>query len=124
LRLVLFINNHKPIASMTSPLPTDAPVLVTGATGYFAGVLIRDLLEAGVTVHATVRDVDKTERYRHLLDLPRADGHLHIFKADLLKNKSFADAMEDCRIVFHTAFPYPAGKITDAYKESKFPMPD
>ena len=32
------------------------PVLVTGATGYVAGWLVKQLLEAGITVHAAVRN--------------------------------------------------------------------
>jgi nucleoside-diphosphate-sugar epimerase len=32
------------------------PVLVTGAAGYIAGVLIKELLDEGPTIHATVRD--------------------------------------------------------------------
>ena len=37
-------------------IDTTKPVLVTGATGYVAGWLVKELLEAGVTVHAAVRD--------------------------------------------------------------------
>ena len=34
----------------------QAPVMVTGATGYVAGRLVEKLLEKGHTVHAAVRD--------------------------------------------------------------------
>ncbi|WP_244135683.1 NmrA family NAD(P)-binding protein [Burkholderia seminalis] len=39
-------------------IDTDLPVMVTGATGYVAGRLVQRLLEAGLTVHAAVRDPD------------------------------------------------------------------
>ena len=42
-------------------IDTSSPVMVTGATGYVAGWIVRDLLEAGVTVHASVRDPDNAE---------------------------------------------------------------
>ena len=97
-------------------IPTNEPVLVTGATGYLAGVLIRDLLEAGVTVHGTVRDRDATATYQHILDLPGAATRFKVFQADLLKAGSFRDAMDGCRVVFHTATANPE-KIKDSYKE-------
>ena len=37
-------------------IDTSAPVLVTGATGYVAGWIVKRLLEAGATVHAAVRE--------------------------------------------------------------------
>ncbi|MEU6746208.1 NmrA family NAD(P)-binding protein [Spirillospora sp. NPDC046719] len=41
-----------------SNLPVDASalVMVTGATGYVAGWIVEGLVDAGVTVHAAVRD--------------------------------------------------------------------
>lgn len=88
-------------------IPTDAPVLVTGATGYVAGRVVERLLQEGLTVHATVRDASKTERLQYLNDL--ADGNpgtLRFFSADLLKPGSFAEAMEGCSVVFHIASPF------------------
>ncbi|WP_442870681.1 NAD-dependent epimerase/dehydratase family protein [Cobetia sp. MMG027] len=43
-------------------LDRSHPVLVTGATGYVAGQLIRRLLQEDLTVHAAVRDPGNTER--------------------------------------------------------------
>lgn len=36
-----------------------APVLVTGASGYIGSWIVRYLLEAGYTVHGTVRNPQK-----------------------------------------------------------------
>jgi nucleoside-diphosphate-sugar epimerase len=83
------------------------PVLVTGATGYVAGVLIKQLLELGILVHATVRDVTKKEKYQYIQDVAdRLNGTIKFFSADLLIDGSFYDAMKDCSIVFHTASPF------------------
>ncbi|MCA9573075.1 MAG: NAD-dependent epimerase/dehydratase family protein, partial [Myxococcales bacterium] len=88
-------------------IDTTAPVLVTGATGYVAGPLVRRLLEEGLTVHATVRDPSKTDRLQYLLDLAaRLPGTLRFFGADLLTPGSFAEAMAGCQVVFHVASPY------------------
>ena len=42
------------------------PVLVTGATGYVASWLVKQLLEEGITVHAAVRNPDNKNKVAHL----------------------------------------------------------
>lgn len=83
------------------------PVLVTGATGYIAGWLVKKLLEEGITVHATVRNPDKKEKLKHLDEIAsNAPGEIKYFKADLLTEGAYAEAMKDCELVFHTASPF------------------
>ncbi len=82
-------------------------VLVTGASGYVAGRIVEQLLERGCEVHATVRDPDQRERFRHLDDLAgKHPGTLRTFGADLLDAASFTEAMAGCEVVFHTASPF------------------
>lgn len=101
---------------MTSINPT-APVLVTGATGYVAGVLIKALLERGHTVHAAVRKPDDAAKLRHLNALAaQSSGKIVYFKADLLSEGSYAEAMQGCELVYHTASPFTL-KIQDAQKD-------
>lgn len=47
-------------------MDTSTPVLVTGAPGFVAGWLVKGLLDAGVTVHAAVRDPENTGKRAHL----------------------------------------------------------
>ena len=83
------------------------PVLVTGATGYVASWIVKMLLEEGMTVHATVRDLSNSERVGHLTALDdTAPGQLRLFKADLLDAGSFEEAMGGCELVIHTASPF------------------
>jgi nucleoside-diphosphate-sugar epimerase len=95
---------------MTAATPQyniSVPVMVTGATGYVAGWLIARLLEEGFTVHATVRDPSDTSKSAHLTALANSNpGTLRFFKADLLGNGSYMEAMQGCDIVFHTASPF------------------
>lgn len=85
----------------------SAPILVTGATGYVAGWIVKDLLAAGATVHAAVRDPGNADKVAHLEALAAdSPGTLRLFKADLLVEGSYAEAMAGCRIVFHTASPF------------------
>ncbi len=86
------------------------PVLVTGATGFVAGWLVKRLLDEGITVHAAVRNPDNKEKVAHLDAVAKnAKGSIKYFKSDLLTEGSYAKAMEGCELVFHTASPF----ITD-----------
>lgn len=93
------------------------PVLVTGATGYVAGWIIKKLLDEGLTVHATVRNPNDTAKLAHLNILAASSqGNIRFFKADLLDEGSFAEAMKDCELVYHTASPF-FTDVKDAQKE-------
>ncbi|MCB0735556.1 MAG: NAD-dependent epimerase/dehydratase family protein [Flavobacteriales bacterium] len=83
------------------------PVLVTGATGYVAGWLVKRLLEDGLTVHAAVRDPHNQRKIAHLTALEQnLPGTLKFFKSDLLHPGSYDEAMNDCELVYHTASPF------------------
>ncbi len=94
------------------------PILVTGGTGYIASWIIKELLEKGLDVRATVRDKSNGEKYKHLVEIAiKTSGKLTIFEADLLKMGSFEEAMKDCELVFHTASPFMISGIKDAQKQ-------
>ncbi len=93
------------------------PVLVTGATGYVAGWLVKKLLDEGLTVHAAVRNPDNKEKVAHLDKLAEhSSGSIKYFKSDLLQPGSYAEAMADCELVFHTASPF-ITHVEDPQKE-------
>lgn len=90
-----------------TPINKNNPVLVTGATGYVAGRLIEKLLSEGLTVHAAVRDPDNAEKLKYLNALAeKTPGTIRYYKADLLKEGSYAEAMKGCELVYHTASPF------------------
>ncbi|KAL0485354.1 phenylacetaldehyde reductase [Acrasis kona] len=81
-------------------------VAVTGAGGYIASALVKELLVRGYQVNGTVRD-PSDNKYSHLSKLvPEAEQSLKLFSADLLQEGSFKDAFEGVKIVFHTASPF------------------
>lgn len=83
-------------------------VLVTGASGYIAGEVIRQLLAKGWVVHGTVRNVAKSEAgLRARLGNPSAD-QLRLFAAELMSDAGWAEAMQGCSHVAHVASPIPA----------------
>ena len=94
----------------------NKPVLVTGATGYVAGWLVKKLLEEGLTVHAAVRNPDNQKKVAHLNKIAeKTPGSIKYFKSDLLKSGSYDEAIKGCEVVFHTASPF----ITDVKDPQK-----
>ncbi|CAF1918332.1 hypothetical protein Bca4012_051379 [Brassica carinata] len=75
-------------------------VCVTGASGFIGSWLVMRLLERGYFVRATVRDP-----IQHLLDLPKANTQVTLWKADLSDEGSYDDAINGCDGVFHVATP-------------------
>ena len=93
------------------------PVLVTGATGYVAGWLVKKLLDEGLTVHAAVRDPGNKKKIAFLDELAaNAPGSIKYFKSDLLNEGSFSEAMKECELVFHIASPFIVS-VDDPQKE-------
>ncbi|MEP5939203.1 MAG: NAD-dependent epimerase/dehydratase family protein [Erythrobacter sp.] len=81
-------------------------ILVTGGTGYIGGEIIALLLDAGKSVHTTVRNTDKSEpRLRERW--PDAGDQLKVFQADLENDAGWAEACAGCDAVAHVASPFP-----------------
>ncbi|KAF5230024.1 hypothetical protein FAUST_10047 [Fusarium austroamericanum] len=49
------------MSSLTVDIPTGSWILVTGATGFVAGHVIRQFLQRGYNVRGTVRDTAKAQ---------------------------------------------------------------
>lgn len=97
----------------TVNIDRSKPVLVTGANGYVASWLVKQLLDEGLSVHATVRNPNDQSKVGHLLALAGAAERLTLFKADLLEDGVFDEAIQGCELVFHTASPFVQWNITD-----------
>ena len=95
----------------------NKPVMITGATGYVAGWVVKKLLDDCLTVHAPVRDPENAQKLQYLNNIAEdAPGTIKFFKADLLDEGSYAEAMAGCQIVFHTASPFKID-VVDPQKE-------
>lgn len=77
-------------------------VLVTGASGFIAGHVIRELVGAGYAVRGTVRGRAAGATVAHLPD------SVELVRADLNRDEGWAEAVAGCQYVMHVASPFPA----------------
>jgi nucleoside-diphosphate-sugar epimerase len=94
------------------------PILVTGGSGYIASWIVKMLVNDGYYVRATVRDAKNPGKVAHLLNIAaEGPGVLELVEADLLEEGSFAEGMQNCRWVIHTASPFLIGKTQNPQQQ-------
>ena len=81
-------------------------VLVTGASGYIAGFIIKTLVADGWPVRGTIRNLARAGEVRATLGLP----DLELVACDLMGDAGWAQAMDGIDYVQHIASPIPAGE--------------
>lgn len=83
-------------------------VLVTGASGFIASHIIKQLQEQGYQVRGTVRSLQDEDKVKRLNELcPEAEHKLELVEADLTKPESWEAAVKDVKNVIHVASPFP-----------------
>lgn len=85
-------------------------VLVTGASGFVGIHCIVQLLNAGYTVRATLRSLNREAEVRAMLKragIAPDTARLTLVTADLTADAGWAEAVRDCRYVLHVASPFP-----------------
>ncbi|PPJ51851.1 hypothetical protein CBER1_09570 [Cercospora berteroae] len=97
--------------------PTKDTVLITGGTGFVASYCILQAIQAGYTVHATLRSRDRIDRIRQSLQNGGATWpqvkNVKFFEADLLKDEGWETACQGCGYVLHLATPVPKADPKD-----------
>ncbi|KAI5953331.1 hypothetical protein KGF54_002702 [Candida jiufengensis] len=85
-------------------------VLITGATGYIAQHIVKQLIEKGYKTIGTVRSEQKGENLKSLIKEAGLDSDLfsYVIVPDIIKKESFDKVFEEnpqISIVLHTASP-------------------
>lgn len=84
-------------------------VFVTGASGFIAKHILRELLEKGYKVRASIR----SDRRRDELTRLFPDASLEFATLDLTKDEGWQDALRGCDVLIHTASPFPLTEPKD-----------
>jgi len=82
---------------------------LTGASGFIAKHVLRELLEKGYDVRASVRSEKRKAELEALFPAAR----LEFAFLDLTKGEGWADAMRGCDVLLHTASPFPLSEPKD-----------
>ena len=79
-------------------------VLVTGASGLVGGHCVKELVERGYRVRASVRSLEDPDKYQYLRDL---DPKIELVEGDLEIPEHWLEATKDVDAVLHVAAPVP-----------------
>ncbi|MCU4653276.1 aldehyde reductase [Roseibacterium sp. SDUM158016] len=84
-------------------------VFVTGASGFIAKHILRELMEKGYAVRASVRSDRRKEELESLF----RDASLEFATLDLTRDDGWQDALKGCDVLIHTASPFPLTEPKD-----------
>lgn len=87
-------------------------VLVTGGSGFIAKHIVLQLLNEGFDVRASVRSEARAQEVRaameaHARNTDDLDQRLSFCMLDLEQDDGWAEALQGCRALIHTASPFP-----------------
>lgn len=84
-------------------------VFITGASGFIAKHILRELFEKGYAVRASVR----SETRKAELEAIFPGKSMEFAFLDLSKDEGWTDAMTGCDVLIHTASPFPLAEPKD-----------
>lgn len=84
-------------------------VFVTGASGFIAKHILRELLEKGYEVRASIRSDNRKKELQSLFP----DAALEFATLDLTKDEGWKEALKGCDVLMHTASPFPLTEPKD-----------
>lgn len=84
-------------------------VFLTGASGFIAKHILRELLEKGYEVRASVRSDKRKSELQGLFP----DATLEFATLDLTRDEGWQDALQGCNVLIHTASPFPLAEPKD-----------
>lgn len=89
-----------------------------GGAGFLASSMVKQLLEKGYTVHATLRNLGDESKVGFLKGLPFAQENLVLFQADIYSPDDFKAAIQGCEAVIHLATPLLHNPDSSQYKNT------
>lgn len=104
------------MSNLNTTITDEDLILVTGASGYVATHIVKQLLDKGYRVRGTVRSLKNEKKVaplRSLGDKEKMKFDLELVEADLLDEKCWPSAVAGCTYVIHTASPFPLDVPSD-----------
>jgi dihydroflavonol-4-reductase len=87
--------------------PSSTTILVTGANGFIGLHTVLHFLQLGYNIRATVRTEGHEKKVRETLSKHVDTNKLEFFRADLMKDEGWDQAVNGCDFVLHLASPFP-----------------
>jgi dihydroflavonol-4-reductase len=84
-------------------------VFLTGASGFIAKHILRELLEQGYQVRASISSDKRKSELQELFP----DASLEYATLDLTEDDGWQDALQGCDVLMHTASPFPLTEPKD-----------
>lgn len=84
-------------------------VFLTGASGFIAKHILRELLEQGYQVRASIRSDKRKAELQSLFP----EAALEYATLDLTKDEGWPEALDGCDVLMHTASPFPLTEPKD-----------
>ena len=84
-------------------------IFVTGVNGHIGNQIVRDLLKNGYNVKGSVRDVNDASKTEHVIQHAKEIGveeRLELVQGDILDADNWAELIQGCDSLFHTATIY------------------
>lgn len=78
---------------------------IIGGSGFIGSHITKKFLEEGYNVKASVTDIKKSEKYKHLFNLENSDN-LNISALKVENLDALKDFISDCEIVIHGGTPF------------------
>jgi nucleoside-diphosphate-sugar epimerase len=95
-------------------MPTEPPVVVTGASGFIAKHVVGEFLKRGCSVRGTVRRLDKADAVRRAVTRLGCDpSGLSFVAVDLDSDGGWDESVAGASIVVHMASPFPIAQPDD-----------
>lgn len=90
---------------MSNSIPPGTTVLVTGATGYTGTVLVKKLIDAGLTVRALARESSNLTPFENM--------PVQWIRGEVFSEQAIQEAMQGVEYVFHVAAAFREAKSTE-----------
>ena len=93
----------------SKPKSNGQTIFVTGVNGHIGNHIVGDLLAHGYNVKGSVRDLNDDAKTKHVIQhatVLGVENRLELVQGDILEADNWAEMIQGCDSLFHTATIY------------------